>query len=259
VTLRGRVNPSDYTTATRPAVLTAEGDLVTVTDDGVAGRAALQYAAGGAWRTLLDRDILTALGWLAGQIFLRGPTVLLGMGAGAFQSNATAADITGTTSARWSADTLSPALNLGKSRGATIGNYAAVVASDLLGSVRFHGTDGTQFRLSAMIQSQAVTPISAGIVPGLLDFRTQDTAGVLQQAMRINEAQNVGIGVNTPTCHLHVNGPIRCASYTVGTVPSASVTGAGAQIYVSNEVGGAVLAFSDATNWRRVTDRAIIS
>lgn len=54
-------------------------------------------------------------------------------------------------------------------------------------------------------------------------------------------------------------GPIRCKSYTVGTVPSASTSGAGATIYVSNESGGAVLAFSDATNWRRVTDRAIIS
>ena len=30
-------------------------------------------------------------------------------------------------------------------------------------------------------------------------------------------------------------------------------------IYVSNESGGAVIAFSDGTNWRRVTDRAVIS
>lgn len=30
-------------------------------------------------------------------------------------------------------------------------------------------------------------------------------------------------------------------------------------IYVSNEAGGAVLAFSDGTNWRRSTDRAIVS
>ncbi len=48
-------------------------------------------------------------------------------------------------------------------------------------------------------------------------------------------------------------------SYTVGTVPSASGSGAGFTIYVSNETGGAVPAFSDGTNWRRVTDRAIIS
>lgn len=46
-------------------------------------------------------------------------------------------------------------------------------------------------------------------------------------------------------------------SYTVTTLPSASV--AGAMIYVTNEAGGAVPAFSDGTNWRRVTDRAIVS
>ncbi len=46
------------------------------------------------------------------------------------------------------------------------------------------------------------------------------------------------------------------ASYTVATLPTV-VTGG--LIYVSDESGGAVLAFSDGTNWRRVTDRAIVS
>jgi len=52
---------------------------------------------------------------------------------------------------------------------------------------------------------------------------------------------------------------LKSGSYTVATVPSASAAGAGARIYVSDESGGAVLAFSDGTNWRRVTDRAVIS
>jgi hypothetical protein len=46
-------------------------------------------------------------------------------------------------------------------------------------------------------------------------------------------------------------------SYTTTTLPTASVVGA--MIYVTNESGGAVPAFSDGTNWRRVTDRAIVS
>lgn len=54
-------------------------------------------------------------------------------------------------------------------------------------------------------------------------------------------------------------GYVRLPSYTVATVPAAGTAGAGAEIYVSNESGGAVTAFSDGTNWRRVTDRAIIS
>jgi Protein of unknown function (DUF2793) len=72
-------------------------------------------------------------------------------------------------------------------------------------------------------------------------------------------AGNVGIGTASPSTNLHVNGPARVGSYTVAGVPSASTAGAGAIIYVSNESGGAVLAFSDGTNWRRVTDRAVIS
>jgi hypothetical protein len=48
-------------------------------------------------------------------------------------------------------------------------------------------------------------------------------------------------------------------SYTVAGAPSASGMGAGSMIYVSNESGGAVPAFSDGTDWRRFTDRVIIS
>lgn len=59
----------------------------------------------------------------------------------------------------------------------------------------------------------------------------------------------------------HLNTPTRpnnLASFTVAGVPTASLW-TGALIYVSNETGGAVPAFSDGTNWRRVTDRAIIA
>ena len=46
-------------------------------------------------------------------------------------------------------------------------------------------------------------------------------------------------------------------SYTVATVPPAK-SGYGT-IMVTDESGGAVVAFSDLTDWRRTTDRAIIS
>ena len=48
-------------------------------------------------------------------------------------------------------------------------------------------------------------------------------------------------------------------SYTVGTLPSAAARGAGALVFVTNESGGAVPAFSDGTSWRRVTDRVVVS
>ena len=47
-------------------------------------------------------------------------------------------------------------------------------------------------------------------------------------------------------------------SFLVAGLPSAAASTA-RLVYVSNESGGAVPAFSDGTNWRRVTDRTIVS
>lgn len=47
------------------------------------------------------------------------------------------------------------------------------------------------------------------------------------------------------------------ASFTVSTLPSAAV--AGKLIFVTDESGGAVPAFSDGTDWRRITDREVVT
>lgn len=52
--------------------------------------------------------------------------------------------------------------------------------------------------------------------------------------------------------------PLLLAPYLVADVPNAAGY-EGGLIYVSDEAGGAVIAFSDGTNWLRVTDRAVIS
>jgi hypothetical protein len=49
----------------------------------------------------------------------------------------------------------------------------------------------------------------------------------------------------------------RVAVFAVANMPSADDLGR--IIYVSDETGGAVLAFSDGSDWRRVTDRAVVS
>ena len=46
-------------------------------------------------------------------------------------------------------------------------------------------------------------------------------------------------------------------SFAVASLPSASQPGQ--MIYVSDETDGSVMAFSDGSNWRRITDRAIVS
>jgi len=55
-----------------------------------------------------------------------------------------------------------------------------------------------------------------------------------------------------------ISGPTPLPSYTVLTLPDV-VAYARVMIYVSDETGGPVPAFSDGTNWRRVTDRNIVS
>lgn len=51
----------------------------------------------------------------------------------------------------------------------------------------------------------------------------------------------------------------RARTYAVSALPSAAGAGAGSIIFVSDEAGGATLAFSDGTDWRRVADRAVVS
>ena len=61
----------------------------------------------------------------------------------------------------------------------------------------------------------------------------------------------------------NLSGIHRVREYTVANLPAAEdfdpLNGGAALIYVSDEAGGAVLAFSDGTNWRRVTDRVIVA
>ena len=52
--------------------------------------------------------------------------------------------------------------------------------------------------------------------------------------------------------------PLILMSYTVATLPDASLW-TNTVIFVSDETGGAVTAFSDGTDWRRTTDRAVVS
>lgn len=46
-------------------------------------------------------------------------------------------------------------------------------------------------------------------------------------------------------------------SFTISTLPSASP--AGQMLFVTDETGGSIPAFSDGTNWRRITDAQIVS
>lgn len=54
------------------------------------------------------------------------------------------------------------------------------------------------------------------------------------------------------------NRPMQLADYTVAALPDAAKWRY-CTIFVIDEAGGAVTAFSDGMNWRRSTDRAVVS
>lgn len=99
---------------------------------------------------------------------------------------------------------------------------------------------------------------TAGATNGDLPIVVSSGAGGGSIRAVFTGAGRLGIETSAPLFPIDVAGPIRCGQYTVATVPLASL-GAGQEIYVSNESGGGVKAFSDGTSWRRCTDRAVIS
>jgi hypothetical protein len=56
-----------------------------------------------------------------------------------------------------------------------------------------------------------------------------------------------------------IDGAVRVKSTPKASLPSASAQGAGAILFVPDDVGGATLAFSDGSTWRRVADLAVVS
>jgi len=71
-----------------------------------------------------------------------------------------------------------------------------------------------------------------------------------QETVEINLGSLVQTGLLQPDL-------IVFPSYSVVSLPPAFP--AGQMIYISDETDGAVMAFSDGTNWRRVTDRAVVT
>ena len=69
------------------------------------------------------------------------------------------------------------------------------------------------------------------------------------------EPRKVADVVNT---HAEMINTGQLQPYTVATLPDATLQ-AGMTAYCSDETGGAVIVFSDGTNWRRSTDRAVAS
>jgi len=90
---------------------------------------------------------------------------------------------------RWSADTASGVMRFTKSRGASVGTHAAVVAGDFLGSASYRGSDGTNFITGATISAIVDGTVTTNGMPTRLSFAVTPTGGSSAvEAFRIDSA-----------------------------------------------------------------------
>lgn len=122
-----------------------------------------------------------------------------------FQQHNTA--ITGNSLTRWAAAPNGPFCVFGKSRGAAVGTFAAVVSGDVLGTTLYAGDDGTNLAsVASSISTEVDGTVSTGVVPGRILFKTATTGGVLTERLRISAS-----GLSTFTGNVtatNFNGPI---------------------------------------------------
>jgi hypothetical protein len=78
----------------------------------------------------------------------------------------------------------------------------------------------------------------------------EDYGSITQAANIVVDYGVVTVDDRQPTSH---------DSYTVAEANALTYINPGDMIFVSNETGGATMAFYDGTDWRRITDRAVIS
>ena len=151
-----------------------------------------------------------------------------------------------------------PTFTARKARG-TPSVKTSVADGDAIQAFFAQAYDGASYVGCGNLRWVAEGTPTTGNVPTRVEFWTTTAGGSNSEKMRVTPAGNVGIGVTAPSVRLQVDGAIRTAQYAKTALPSAATAGAGAMAYVTDEAGGAVPAFSDGTNWRRVTDRAVVS
>lgn len=92
------------------------------------------------------------------------------------------------------ASTTSPGtLYLAFAKSTTIGNEATVASGDQIGNIIGSGADGTHQQDSSQILFKVGGAVSAGVVPGEMDFLTATTGGTKTLALKIDDAQGISM------------------------------------------------------------------
>lgn len=191
---------------------------------------------------------------------LAGRTLTLGQS----DSNITVASPTIFTSTSSSTSTTTGALKV--SGGAGIAGTLNAASIRINNSYTLPTADGASSYVVATNGTGQLSFVDVNtIVVQTLNLSTNQDFGLLTE----NYTQSVNLGLVTEgfstsydwgviaTGGIVYPNQLVLPYYTVAQLPSSEIVGQ--LIFISNESGGAVPAFSDGTNWRRVTDRVIVS
>jgi len=221
ITATGNVIGGNITTA---GLITATGNIQAGNLRTVGLITATGNIVGG---NLLTAGLISATGNVTGNFFNGNGSALTGINA---FSNVT---VTGGNSAV--ADSISDTLTL------TAGDGIAIVIDSATDTITIATSAGSEIFVDGADFGTVTEPVTLS-----------DDLGLVTDA--VTAESDLGTLV---TSGLIYPDQFVLPSYTVSTLPAA--VPAGAMIYVTNESGGAVPAFADGTNWRRVTDRAIVT
>jgi hypothetical protein len=115
--------------------------------------------------------------------------------------------------------TVSPRIELCKTRGTALGSTNIVSNVELLGSVAFNGADGTNLIPAALIEGYVDGTPGANDMPGRLIFSTTPSGSSSPtERLRITSAGLVGIGTNAPNVPLEVVGNIHMSGAADRTI-----------------------------------------
>lgn len=108
----------------------------------------------------------------------------------------------------WSTGTdTGSSIHLLRSDSGVIGTQTAIGSADVMGNIRFWGSDGTTFIEGAKITAAADGTTGTNDMPTSLRFSTTaDGAATTTERMRITNAGNIGIGVTSPVNRLQISG-----------------------------------------------------
>lgn len=149
---------------------------------------------------------------------------------------------------------LPPIQVFANSRSSTIGSFTILQTNDIVGQIQWNGDDGAALTESAKIVVTAVGTISAGVVPGKMQFYTAAAGGTDTLAATIDQTQTLTLANALPVA----SGGTGITSFGTGvaTALGTNVNGSGAfalttsAVLVTPTLGAATatsLAFSPTT------------